>query len=95
MNNPLEVYKLNTFELPRRTGEMKEYELDIQTPEKVGNALIAVPVGDLIEVDARLESVTEGILLSANIFAIAKGECGRCLDPIEISIERKIQELYL
>ncbi|NQW75136.1 MAG: DUF177 domain-containing protein [Candidatus Planktophila sp.] len=95
MNNPLEVYKLNTYELPRRTGEMKEYELDIQTPEKVGNALIAVPVGDIIEVDARLESVTEGILLSANIFAIAKGECGRCLDPIEISIERKIQELYL
>ncbi len=48
MNNPLEVYKLNTYELPRRTGEMKEYELDIQTPEKVGNALIAVPVGDII-----------------------------------------------
>lgn len=95
MNNPLEVYKLNTFELPRRTGEMKEYELDIEIPEKVGIALIAVPVGDIIEVDARLESVTEGILLSANIFAIAKGECGRCLDPIEISIERKIQELYL
>ena len=74
---------------------MKEYELDIEIPEKVGVELIAVPAGDVIEVDARLESVTEGVLLSAQIFAIAKGECGRCLDPVEIIIEKRIQELYL
>ena len=90
-----EVYKLNTYELPRRAGEMKEYELDIEIPEKVGVELIAVPAGDVIEVDARLESVTEGVLLSAQIFATAKGECGRCLDPVEIIIEKRIQELYL
>ena len=90
-----EVYKLNTFELPRRPGEMKEYELDIEVPEKVGTDLIAVAVGEIIEVDARLESVAEGVLLSAEIFATAKGECTRCLDPVEIAIEKKIQELYL
>lgn len=90
-----EVYKLNTYELPRRAGEMKEYELDIEVPEKVGVELIGVPVGGVIEVDARLESVTEGVLLSAEIFAVAKGECGRCLNPIEINIEKKLQELYL
>lgn len=90
-----EVYKLNTFELPRRAGEMREYELDIEVPEKVGVVLIAVPAGDVIEVDARLESVTEGVLLSAEIFAVAKGECGRCLDPIELVVEKRIQELYL
>ena len=90
-----EVYKLNTYELPRRAGEMKEYELDIEVPEKVGVELISVPVGGVIEVDARLESVTEGVLLSAEIFAVAKGECGRCLDPVEIVIEKRVQELYL
>ena len=74
---------------------MKEYELDIEIPEKVGVEMIAVPAGDVIEVDARLESVTEGVLLSAQIFATAKGECGRCLDPVEITIEKRIQELYL
>jgi uncharacterized protein len=41
-----------------------------------------------------LESVTEGILLSAEVYAVAKGECIRCLDPVEIVIDRKIQELY-
>ena len=90
-----EVYKLNTYELPRRAGEMREHELDIEVPEKVGVELISVPVGEIIEVDARLESVTEGVLLSAEIFAVAKGECGRCLDPVELVIEKRIQELYL
>ena len=55
---------------------------------------MSVPAGDVIEVDLRLESVTEGVLLSADIYAIAKGECIRCLDPVEITVERKIQELY-
>jgi uncharacterized protein len=74
---------------------MKEYQLDLVVPESIGVPLIAVPLGDVIEVDARLEAVTEGILLSAEIFAIAKGECIRCLDPVEVDIDRRIQELYL
>lgn len=90
-----EVYKLNTYELPRRAGEMKEYLLDIEVPEKVGTDLIAVPIGEIIQVDARLESVAEGILLSAHIYAVASGECTRCLDPLEIVIEKRVQELYL
>lgn len=95
MVRPSHIYHLNTHEVPRRAGEMKEYQLDLVVPESLGVPLISVPVGDVIEVDARLESVTEGILLSADIFAIAKGECIRCLDPVELEIDRKIQELYL
>ena len=95
MVRPSHIYHLNTHEVPRRAGEMKEYQLDLIVPESLGVPLIAVPVGDVIEVDARLESVTEGILLSADIFAIAKGECIRCLDPVELEIDSKIQELYL
>ena len=75
-----EPFKFNTHELARRAGEMKEYELDIELLEKLGVELISVPAGEVIEVDARLESVTEGILLTADIF--------------EIEIERKVQELY-
>lgn len=88
------IFEFNTHELPRRAGEMKEYELDIVVKEKFGVDLIAVPAGDFIEVDVRLESVTEGVLLSADVYAVAKGECIRCLDPVEIVIDRKIQELY-
>ena len=94
MSKQPDSFQLNTFELPRRAGEMKEYQLDILVKENFGVPLISVPVGDFIEVDARLESVTEGVLLSAEVYAVAKGECIRCLDPVEIVIDRKIQELY-
>ena len=94
MNRASQVFQFNTHELPRRAGEMKEYQLDLEILEPVGVPLVAVPAGDVIEVDMRLESVAEGILLSADLYAIAKGECIRCLDPVEITVERKIQELY-
>ena len=85
---------LNTHDLPRRAGEMKEYELDIEAPVRIGVPLIGIPEGDIIEAYVRLESVTEGVLLSAEIYAVALGECIRCLDPVEQVIDRKIQELY-
>jgi uncharacterized protein len=88
------AFFLNTHELPRRAGEMKEYELDIPAPFRVGVPLIGVPEGDIIEIDLRCESVTEGILVTADIFAVATGECIRCLDPVELELDRKIQELY-
>lgn len=88
------AFLLNTHDLPRRAGEMKEYQLDITAPERIGVPLIAVPEGEIIEIDARLESVTEGVLVTAEIYAIAKGECIRCLDPIEMVVEKTIRELY-
>ena len=88
------AFLLNIHELPRRAGEMREYELDIDAPFRVGVPLIAVPEGDLIELDVRCESVTEGVLITADIFAVAIGECIRCLDPVELEIDRRIQELY-
>jgi uncharacterized protein len=94
MSKAPDSFKLNTYELPRRAGEMREYELDIVVKEKFGVELISIPAGEVIEIDARLESVTEGVLLSADVYAVAQGECIRCLDPVEIVIERKIQELY-
>jgi len=94
MNRASQVFQFNTHELPRRAGEMKEYQLDLEILEPVGVPLVAIPAGDVIEVDMRLESVTEGVLLTADIYAVAKGECIRCLDPVEITVERKIQELY-
>ena len=48
---------LNTHELPRRAGEMKEYELDIEAHVRIGVPLIGVSEGDVIEADVRLESV--------------------------------------
>jgi uncharacterized protein len=94
MSKKTNPFILNTHDLPRRAGEMKEYQLDIPAHARIGIPLIAVPEGDLVELDIRLESVAQGVLASAEIYAVAHGECIRCLDPVEVVIDRKIQELY-
>ena len=94
MSKKANPFIFNTHDLPRRAGEMKEYQLDIPAHARIGIPLIAVPEGDLVELDIRLESVAQGVLASAEIYAVAHGECIRCLDPVEVVIDRKIQELY-
>lgn len=94
MSKKANPFILNTHDLPRRAGEMKEYQLDIPAHARIGIPLIAVSEGDLVELDIRLESVAQGVLASAEIYAVAHGECIRCLDPVEVVIDRKIQELY-
>jgi uncharacterized protein len=89
-----DVFLFNSYELPRRAGEMKEYSLDISIPERIGIDVIGVLAGEEIQLQLRLESVAEGVLVSAQLSAIADGECMRCLDPIELEIDRQIQELY-
>lgn len=93
MNNS-KLFIFNTHDLPRRAGEMREYTLDIPAPERIGIDVIAVPEDQGIHIGMRLESVTEGVLVSAQVSTIAEGECIRCLDPMEMPIARNFQELY-
>ena len=70
MSKKANPFILNTHDLPRRAGEMKEYQLDIPAHARIGIPLIAVPEGDLVELDIRLESVAQGVLASAEIYAV-------------------------
>jgi uncharacterized protein len=94
MARATDVFLFNSYELPRRAGEMRQYSLDLVIPERIGIDVIAVLAGEEIHLEMRLESVTQGVLVSAELSAIADGECMRCLDPIELQIDRRIQELY-
>lgn len=87
------VFILNTHDLPRRAGEMKEYRLALEIEKPIGIDVIAVPAGTL-NLDLKLESVAEGVLATGEFDVIAKGECIRCLDPIELELHRNFQELY-
>jgi uncharacterized protein len=88
------VFFFSAHDLPRRAGEMKEYSFNIVAPERIGLDVIGVEVGEEIHLDMRLESVTQGILVSAQISAVADGTCMRCLEPLEVQVNRRIQELY-
>jgi len=47
-----------------------------------------------MELDLRLESVMEGVLVTGTARALAKGECVRCLEPLELSLEADFQEMF-
>lgn len=91
---PQSVFKFNTHELPRRAGEMKEYQLNLPLEKPIGIDVIEVPAGTILDLHLKLESVTEGVLATGDFSVIAKGECIRCLDPIEIELEKNFQELF-
>ena len=85
---------LDTRDLPRSPGAMRVVERTVPAPEHLGLELIRVPVGAELTLHVRLESVTEGVLVSAQVSAPLEGECGRCLREISDSLEVSFQELY-
>jgi uncharacterized protein len=66
----------------------------VPAPADLGVELIGVPEGADLDLDLRLESVSEGVLVSGTISGPVKGECGRCLREINDSMVVNVQELY-
>ncbi len=86
---------LDTHELGRRAGAMKLIRTTVEAPADLGIAVIGVPPGSPIELDLRLESVVEGVLVSGTASVQVRGECVRCLGEVSDQLEVDIQELYV
>lgn len=87
-------YVVNVRDLVHRPGEMRERELDFDAPERLGEGAASVEAGEPIHVDLRLEGLHDGILVTAEVDTVARGECGRCLDPVELDVRVDFQELF-
>jgi uncharacterized protein len=85
---------IDTRELGRRPGSMRTIRRAAPAPEQLGMDMIRVPVGADLDLDLRLESVMEGVLVSGRVSAPLAGECGRCLEPVTSTIEVELLELY-
>lgn len=92
--NPRSPWVLDTRDLPRGPGSMKELKRTVPLDEPMGNDMIAVPAGDELQLAIRMESVSEGIWVSGLAVARVLGECGRCLDPIDLPTRARFSELY-
>lgn len=89
--NPL---VLDTRELGRRPGSMRPARFPAPAPGGLGVDLIGVSAGAEIDLDLRLESVMEGVLVSGTATVPLTGECGRCLEPVEDDVTVDLQELF-
>ena len=92
--DPRKPLILDTRELGRRAGSMRRVRFPAPAPADLGVELIGVPVGSAIDLDLRLESVMEGVLVSGTATVQLAGECGRCLEPVTETLTVPIQELY-
>ncbi len=73
---------------------MREYRRSVPAPAGLVLEIIGVPQGAPLAVDIRLESVTEGVLVTGSAAGPLTGECGRCLDPVSDEIVVDFCELF-
>ncbi len=92
---PAGPWAISTRELGRRPGNMRTYTGVVPAPDDgLGLPTIGVPPGAPVDLDVRLESVTEGVYVSGTAHAPLEGECARCLDPLTDEITVQIGELF-
>jgi uncharacterized protein len=92
--DPRSPLVLETMDLPRSPGAMRAVERVIPAPADLSLELIRVPEGADLALTLRMESVSEGVYVSARVSAALKGECGRCLREVDDTLEATFQELY-
>jgi uncharacterized protein len=81
-------------ELGRRAGSLREYRRSVPAPAGLGLDLVGVPEGAPLLLELRLESVTEGVLVTGTVAAPLSGQCGRCLDPLSDELTVDVCELF-
>lgn len=67
----------------------------VPAPKDFGNALIGAEEGSDIDLNIRLESVVDGILVTGTATVEVHGECSLCLEPVEDEVSANIQELFV
>jgi uncharacterized protein len=87
-------FVLDTRELGRRPGTMQTVRREIAAPAGLRSALVGVPDGAPLVLDLRLESVTEGVLVTGTVTVPTEGECGRCLEPVTTERVVDVCELF-
>ena len=90
--SPLVVSVTN---LIHRPGTMETLTEVLPAPADLGNTLIGVEEGSDIDLDIRMESVVDGILVTGSVVVDVHGECSLCLDPIDYEMSANIQELFV
>jgi uncharacterized protein len=74
---------------------MRTVQRLLGAPDGLGTAVIGIPPGADLELDVRLEAVTEGVLVTGTVRGRAVGECVRCLEAVVEDIDVPLQELFV
>lgn len=90
-DSPLVV---NIARLGRRPGTMFSVHETVANPARIGLDMIGIAAGAPLDLDLRVESVSEGVLVTGTMSAPITAECSRCLTPFEEQIHVHLTELF-
>ena len=85
---------LNIARLGRRPGSMFSLHDTVPSPARIGLELIAIQSGAPLDLNLRVESVSEGVLVTGTLTAPTSGECARCLTPFTGRVDVQMTELF-
>jgi uncharacterized protein len=85
---------INISRLGRRPGSMMTFAETVPSPSRLGLDLIGIDEGAPLTLDLRIESVSEGVLVSGTVTGPTAGECARCLTPITGDVQIDLTELF-
>ncbi|MGV9794502.1 MULTISPECIES: YceD family protein [unclassified Gordonia (in: high G+C Gram-positive bacteria)] len=87
-------FVLDVRTLGRRAGTMSEIHRTVTTPDRIGVEMVAIPADSEVDLDLRLESVTEGVLVTGTVCGETVGQCARCLEPLDGTVTVFLTELF-
>lgn len=87
-------FKVDTRLLGRQPGAMRTDSRTTPAPADLAAGLTRIPEGAELELDFRLESVLDGVLVTGTVRGPLHGECARCLDPVSDEVSGPFQELF-
>jgi uncharacterized protein len=92
--HPASPLRIDITRLGRRPGAMVTLRNTVPSPSRIGVEMIAIEREAPLELDLRVESVSEGVLVTGTVVAPTTGECGRCLTPLSGKVEVGLTELF-
>lgn len=104
--SPASPWVIDTRALGRRPGSLRTVRVAVPVTQYIGNEVLGIPGADrevgpdgtdaasTVDLDLRLESVSEGVLVSGTAAATADGQCARCLIDVAEPVLVSIRELY-
>ncbi|MDT5347358.1 MAG: hypothetical protein QOH91_645 [Mycobacterium sp.] len=92
--HPTSPMVVDIARLGRRPGAMFTLRDTVPSPARIGLELIAIEPGAPLELDLRVESVSEGVLVTGTVSAPAVGECARCLTKLDGHVQVALTELF-
>jgi uncharacterized protein len=92
--HPTSPMAVDIARLGRRPGSMITLRNTVPSPLRIGLDMIAIQPGDPLELDLRVESVSEGVLVTGTVIGPTVGECARCLTEVSGRVQVGLTELF-